>query len=133
MATTIIIQDGGSGAGGGLFPPRGAAADFFAACVKTRPGTHDGSLFDFQDSLPYVSAALCLVANGMRNWIGNVAQDLPNMNRGMYDALTEVWRPLATAAKRSEGLPGDFLRHEAANVARRHQRGAQTANVRTHA
>lgn len=129
MSTTIIIQNGATT--GGLFPPRGPAADFFATCVKLRPGTHSGALFDFQDQLPQVGEALSLVANGMSKWIGNVTADLPNMDRGMFAALLDTWKPLATAANRAQHLPSDFNRCQAADVARRNQRNAQTANVPT--
>jgi hypothetical protein len=130
MARTIII-DNTIGGGGGLFPPRGEAAAFFAACMRTRPGTHSGAIYDFRDSLPAVAEALNLVANGFSKWVTAVSEDLPNMHKGVHAELAEIWKPLALAATRASGAPTVFDRLEADTVNRRHERNAQVKNVPT--
>ncbi len=112
------------------FPPRNAAADFYAACVRYTPGTDSGALFRLQAALPEMVEACWLYANGWRMVSNRIAQDLQGgLKPEMAQVFADIYKLTAKAAELANGLPKAFLRIHADDVRRAQTRGGHTANV----
>lgn len=111
------------------FAPTNIAADFYAACVKERPGTEDGALFTGEAQLQALGEAISLISSGVQMYAKNFDRDLGSYAPDLAGALGAIHRQLFTAAAASRELPGLFSRLQAADVQRRNTRGAHVANV----
>lgn len=113
------------------FDPRGPMEQYGKSLGRWSPGRTSGALFIWGGGIPGLKASSWLIANGMRNMVDNVTEDLAGgLEALMAEALTEIYRDYRSAALAVQELESSWHRAHAPDIQRAERRGAHTANVR---
>jgi len=123
-----------SGGATGRPPFGGAAADFYAACVRYTPGSGSGAIFEFLDNTtPTLSEALWHVASGYHMLASRCAQDLGagrgGLDPAVADAMAAIYPLLANASKLAQALDATAHKVHAAQLAQRDAAAGHILNV----